>query len=609
MKHNHFFQFTIGLFFFAAALSAQQFNSVPLSAQVYDIIDNAVLRGLVKPPASSRPWSEHTVKQSLTAILDAGQEILSPVEKKIISDLIDSFDRKTGIDWSRGTYNSRQTLKNGAEFSFGGGINWESVFSVNFKDPVDFGTSNRLGLFLYGDMGSHLSWAFEIGPGFYWVEREVHPAYTDPVTNVTTPQSYEITSFFPYTFSGIWDGTVTSTEDFSFEGWPDFFSFGYEVISEINASWFDDRMVFRFGRMRRDWGLGEKGASLFLNSLARPFLAVEGSFLPVDWLRLSSLTGVLEYWPRNGQMKDDAYKYQNAFSASLLELNVSKYFRFDFGASVVWPKRFELGYLYPANSNLIYQNNVGDFDNIGLYGDLEGSLPGIGKIWFSLFIDEIRIPSSPFFNLDRNMYAYQAGLKGNIPWLPFASLSIRYTKIEPYCYTHRYTIVPWFNEIDTFENNKVENGMATNYVNTGEGLGYYLHPNSDEMMVRLESHPRSDASIHMQYQMIRHGVEYGPNAVDGSGLEDQQIYDNNTLKYFLEDGVYQWSHVLKIGGSYSLKSVNIPLSLFAETGIVITRYTINGSAGKDRGDYEALDNDIYRAGTGFIFSLGFKLYP
>ena len=39
---------------------------------------------------------------------------------------------------------------------------------------------------------------------------------------------------------------------------------------------------------------------------------------------------------------------------------------FDFGSTVVWPKRFELGYAFPLIDNVIYQNNVGDNDNQGL---------------------------------------------------------------------------------------------------------------------------------------------------------------------------------------------------------------------------------------------------
>jgi hypothetical protein len=212
-------------------------------------------------------------------------------------------------------------------------------------------------------------------------------------------------------------------------------------------------------------------------------------------------------------------------------------------------------------------------------------------------VDEINLNQKPFLHLDREMYAYQGGLKINVRWLPFGAFTLRYTKVEPYCYTHEYTETPW-NRVPT----------DTSYVNNGETLGFYLPPNSDEFLLKLESAFLPGAKAHIQYQMIRHGVDFGPGLVDGSSIFDKIYKDENSEKYFLEDGVYRWDHVLKIGGSYSLKSRHIPLSVFAEAGIVITRYTIGGSASTP-GAYEGLDNETYRAGTGFIFSLGFKLYP
>jgi hypothetical protein len=147
-------------------------------------------------------------------------------------------------------------------------------------------------------------------------------------------------------------------------------------------------------------------------------------------------------------------------------------------------------------------------------------------------------------------------------------------------------------------------------VNNGETLGFYLPPNSDEFLLRLESILLPGAKAHLQYQMIRHGVDYGSGRVPGSSLSDKIVKDDNASKYFLMDGVYQWDHVLKTGGSYRFKIRNIPFSVFAEMGLVITRYTINGAAGVgSKGDYQALDNAEYPAETGFIFSLGFKLYP
>jgi hypothetical protein len=123
--------------------------------------------------------------------------------------------------------------------------------------------------------------------------------------------------------------------------------------------------------------------------------------------------------------------------------------------------------------------------------------------------------------------------------------------------------------------------------------------------------PLSGLQAHIQYQMVRHGTEFGPGAVDGSSQDDTIAEKGaNTTKYFLRDGVYQWNHSIKLGAEYNFKAQRIPLSIFAETGIIVTRYTESGSEGADNDkDYKALDNATYRANTGFIFSIGFKVFP
>jgi hypothetical protein len=607
----------IWLFCLTVLLPAQQHKSVPLDNDVYHLIDNAALRGLCGIPSSARPWSELTVREILTEILNAAPGLLSDTERSIISGFLDGFERAQGLDWKRGAYYTVRPLKNGSYYSFEGGVFWDSTFAVNFKNPLSVGTTNVVDFYLDGDIGNHVSYDFNFRPGFYMVEREKHPSYVYDNGNgpITVPETYEITSYFPYTFLGIWDGVVFNPlTGENFKGWPDALSFGYEVISEIDASYMDNRLQFRFGRMRRDWGAEGNGASLFLNAHARPFLAIEGTYLLIDWLRLSSLTGVLEYWARTNEMKYDAYHYQNAFSAALLELN-TKYFHVDLGASVIWPKRFELGYIYPANSNLVYQNNIGDFDNLALYGNIEGFILGKGKWWFSAYLDEAK-PSlnSTFFTLDRNMYALQAGAKARLPWLPFASVTLRYTKIEPYCYTHPYTVAPWYNEAASMSDmGDITKGMATNYINTGESLGYYLHPNSDEFLVRFESLIKPGARGFLQYQMIRHGVEYGPGRVDGSGLEDQQVYDDNTKKYFLRDGVYQWSHIVKIGGAYNFKTEKIPVSVYGDFGIVAIQFSATDAppgSEEDRPFHFISDGDAYYKPTvGVVASVGFRIFP
>ncbi|MDR2134172.1 MAG: hypothetical protein LBP27_03615 [Treponema sp.] len=605
----------------ASFLGAQQFNSVPLDHDAYNVIDLAVLKGIVSPLPSAKPWPEYTVRAKLGEILDDPADTLSPAEYAIVSNILASFERKEGLDFRRGRYH-RENALGGHRFSIETGVNWDSCFNVSAPDPA-IASVNMGKLYLTGDMGEHFSWNFDVRGGFFSIGREEtgrreNAPYVDPkygeydgnpnseghtyyydIPEPGTSPVYDIPAYFPYTFTKPWDAAVMPPSDLGgYHEWPDEFAFGYEMISELNASLFENRMTLRFGRMRRDWGPESNGTSLFMNSRARPFMAFEGTAVPVNWLRFSFLTGALEYLKGANQW-EDADPYQNLFSLACVEFDTGKHFHFDFGSATVWPKRLDLGYIFPINSNFFYQNNVGDFDNLALFADLELRFPGIAKIWGSLYVDEVNLSHGPFLHLDRQMYAYQGGVKANIRWLPFASLTLRYTKVEPYCYTHEYTETPW-NRVPT----------DTSYLNNGESLGFYLPPNSDEFLIRLDSMILPELKAHIQYQMIRHGVEYGYGRVDGSSLYDKIVKDDDSTKYFLMDGVYRWDNVIKLGGSYSFGNRGIPLAFYAETGLVITRFTINGSAGiGEEGDYEPLDNAVYRAGTGFIFSIGFRLYP
>jgi hypothetical protein len=462
-------------------------------------------------------------------------------------------------------------------------------------------------------MGSHLSWDFNIGGGFLVIDREDlglrdNPPYRDPI--VTPPGSgqwtagleeagkstvYSIPAYFPYTFTKPYEaGVLVPGNPGGYAAWPDTFSFFYEMLGEINTSFFDNHLYIRFGRMRRDWGPEENGSSLFLNAAARPFMAVEGTAIPFNWLRFSFLTGSLEYLNKDSP---NAEAFQNMLSLALLEIDTGRHFHLDFGSSAIYAKRPELGYFFPLSSNFLYQNNVGDFDNMAVFADLEIRFLRL-KIWGSLFIDEIHPELGNFLNLNRNMYAYQGGVKTGVSWLPFGAFTVRYTKIEPYCYTHEYRETPWNRAL-----------VDTSYLNDGQSIGSYLPPNSDELLIKMEAMPFMGFRAHIQYQLVRHGADWGNRRVPGSSIWDKIIKDENTEKYFLRDGVYQWDHVIKVGAAYSLKTFKIPVSFFAETGVVITRFTNSDAGIGQEGNYSPIDNALYRAGNHFIMSLGFRIYP
>ena len=109
-------------------------------------------------------------------------------------------------------------------------------------------------------------------------------------------------------------------------------------------------------------------------------------------------------------LNDDAYFWQNLFSINMIEIDFP-YFHFDFGSSTVWPKRFDLGYIFPLFNYVLYQNNLGDYDNTALFGDIKVRKPGIGSLWASIFIDEINGLNNDVRISPRAMFAGQLGGK------------------------------------------------------------------------------------------------------------------------------------------------------------------------------------------------------
>jgi hypothetical protein len=597
-------------------VNAQQYNSVPLDHEAYRIIENAVMRGLIHPPPSAKPWQEVSVIGLLRDILAAEPGLRSQTERDIVEDLLGGFERKPGLDFMRGAHYQEHPLPRDSHYSLDVGISWESVFNVDMA-AGKVGSVNMGTAYLDGDIGNYFSYDFNIKAGILKIDRNVlgmkedapyfdpkdeDPPTTDPAYVPTFSPVFSLPAYFPYSFTKPWEGAIFKPKDLSsFGEWPDSLAFGYEMISEIGTALADNRLQFRFGRIRREWGPGENGTSLFLNSHARPFMALEGTAVAADWLYFSFLTGALEYQKIRDQW-DDASSFQNLFSLAMVEINIKNRFHFDFGSATVWPKRFDLGYIFPVNSNFFYQNNIGDFDNLALFANLEYRVPNIGKVWGSLFVDEINLKRD-FFILDREMYALQGGLKVIFPWLPFASVRLQYTKIEPYCYTHEYTSTPWHSVL-----------IDTSYTNNGESLGYYLPPNSDELLLRLESTFLPGTNAYFQYQMIRHGVEYGPGRVDGSSSMDKMLKKNdNTKKFFLRDGTYQWNHVVKFGGAYSFKTQKIPVAAYGEFGVVVTQFTATDAPPGSEEDrffhFVSKGNADYKPGVGVILSLGFKIFP
>lgn len=614
-------------------LMSQTHISVPLENPVYYVIEQSQLKGLCPPISGAKPYSQHKIETIINTILSADAALpwssLTTAERSLLQKTLDSFKKEEGFSWLNGEFYHKHITKSGIPMTFNAGASWQSVISGSYEaKEKDFawGTDNWGVVTLNGDMGTAFSWNFSAGGGLMASPRHIlgtaYPFYKGfenkdiDQDRITHNAPYEVYSnpiaFFPFTYRKNWDGSIFKSENISSSGfydWPQSVSFGYQMNGELATSFLEDAIYVRAGRLTRDWASGTTGSSLVLNASARPFFGIEANFEPLSWLRLATLTGILEYHNTKGITVSSA-SFQNAFAITMVEANYKNYLNLSFGSSVVFPKRFELGYMFPLLSRFFYQNNVGDFDNLALYATLSLQYPGIGKIWGSVYVDEMDLTSPEFFSQDRNMYALQFGATASlpIPKVLFSNITFQYTKLEPYVYTHQLVKTPWYDQ-----------WMEEAYVNNGVSLGYYLPPNSDELKLRFETMPNTDSKVHFQYQLIRHGAEYGSRAVDGSGINsqldtrgrDDKEGKPELWKYFLHDGAYQWIHIFKLGGEYSLKGFKIPVKFFGDAGVVYSYFTdIEGkpNSGKKYRNFK-INTSEYPEKTQIIATVGFKLYP
>jgi hypothetical protein len=604
---------------------AQNHTAVPLENQIYIILDQAQARGLCSPLSGVRPYTRSVVISAINEILETeNAENLRNNEVEILKQYLDKYSKpKEGIDFKRGGYYTESSLgKNDTVVSMNAGatVDMEASGSAYLSGKSYWGTEVWVQAFFNGDLGNNFSYEFNAAGGLvkaprYWLGGDYNTYYkgfTDEFTSEKEPvkefENQEINTYseplthFPYTYKKRWDGSVFFFDDLShFDSWPNSIGGAYSLTGETTASFLENKLILRMGRISHDWGSAPIGSSLALNQMARPFAAVEGEFTPFSWFSIASMTGILEYYNIDG-IKESSASFQNAYSVTMMQFRYKNYLYFDLIDAVIWPKRFELGYVFPIINSFFYQNNIGDFDNMALAVNIKAQYPGMGSFWFSAFLDEVSLISD--FNLDRQMFAWQAGVNIPVPILSFSSVKFSYTVISPYCYTHNRNFNPWFGDLR----------METAYTNNGVGLGYYLPPNSDEILVRFNTMPSKNIITSFQYQLIRHGADHGESAVDGSNLQSELDPDGRNTKaqlkkYFLQDGAYQWSHVIRLGGEWTLSKT--PLAFFGEAGVVISYFTnIEGEANNGAAQpYSVIDTDEYPKSTGFIAKIGVKIFP
>ena len=528
----------IALTVFPASLQAQAQLSVDLQDPVYQLLENGELRGVLSRLSALRPYSRIRVRKLLERMGD-NRARFGRAEQAVLEEALRRFgEEPAGL--RHGNVGYRRNDGTAARLQVGGDARFRARLNVN--SPENWHLDSVFRSYLRGDLTPWLSYFGVVGFTLDRVRSEE--------------------TFAPYSFTKQWDAihVFFGSPPYS-DGSLDYPTISFDLETEVAAQLLRDTLRLGLARHRREWGIGD--GSLTLGGSARPFVGAELHAELAPWLVTHQLLGSLNNWalepgglpslPGFGELS-----YQKLFALQRLEILPFPWLYVSASGSMVGTKRFELTYAAPLLFKVMAQNLIGNPDNVGVGVDLAVTLPPFGRAYVSFFADEMDPNDlSELFTRPRNMFALQGGLKAPIPWLPFTTLTLQYTKIEPFTYAHYPS--------DYFDYSLP---VDMSYTHDGENLAYPLWPNSDEFLLKLTSVPAPRLRASLEYRVIRHGDN--PNSSPGDpailGRPDGYLdysagIDSYPDKDFLRDGLYDHNHIVTLSADYAIPNSPVTVGL------------------------------------------------
>jgi len=197
--------------------------------------------------------------------------------------------------------------------------------------------------------------------------------------------------------------------------------------------------------------------------------------------------------------KTDAQNYypEKYISVHSIEYRPYDWFSISFLESIVFGERLETLYLMPLTPYLISQGNAGFRDNSWMGGmftvkPLQGlKVDGVFYADDLNFKDLIKLKLHTRWRIAGQIGASYAPRTSGL----FTLVSLDYTMITPYAYTHR-------NQ-DDYSN--LETVNYQNYLHAGMPFGADLEPDSDRINLKVKLRPLEDVDLDLIGTFIRHG--------------------------------------------------------------------------------------------------------
>ena len=291
----------------------------------------------------------------------------------------------------------------------------------------------------------------------------------------------------------------------------------YDITrATISAGW--NRLWLNFGRGDNRWGPGRFGA-LMLSDNPPPFDFLSARYDIADFLRFAYLMGSLHPYPEVYSSIDTTISGQERriiagkyLAAHRLEIYPCRGVEIGLAESVIYGERgLEPAYLNPLNLYFSAEHNLGDMDNVAWSGDAKLNLiPGI-TFYGELFIDDMKTRElgTSYYS---NKFAWTTGAFIVDP-LKFrnSDFTIEYSRIEPFVYTHFYSI--------------------NVYKNWNSSLGHFLPPNSECLFLRAGWKPFYTVSGTVSAAFLRHGRNTAE--LNAGGDIDTPVEPNHTQTPFM----------------------------------------------------------------------------
>jgi hypothetical protein len=303
----------------------------------------------------------------------------------------------------------------------------------------------------------------------------------------------------------------------------------------ISYSW--NNGSISVGQDQMLWGYGQNGR-VVLSDKAPAYPMIRLDYQPLKWLRFNYMYAFL-----NSAVIDSAASYSkgNDLYGTDREQYVNKYFvshtltflplkglSLSVGESMVTSDNFQVGYLIPImffkafdQYDSRYKLSTGSNGQFFFNVSSRNHIPKT-HIYASLFIDEIRTGS--IFNKakSRNQLGYNIGATRTDVFIPYLTLGMEYTRINPFAYNN---LIP-----------------AQTYTNQTYLLGDWIGQNADRVSAWATYNPIPRLTTTVQFDYIRKGRE--------GSLPDQ--YWAEPQPPFLSQGPVETQKQLLIQANYEL---------------------------------------------------------